>query len=230
MKATKTAVVLLAFGLAVAQPLAAGAGTQDLRALGRGAIPNPFGNGPSRATAHDPDVFLREGVEATKQMMVAAAVLAQMARNKDDMAGIRMRVNAIQNIESADELGAYNAAFEDDIDALKTNASDAADLQAIYDSANRNQRSLMLDAGVNMIRAGLIDAQLMGDFSNMLSSAARNPANISKVGHLRTLGGLAGSQLNAVGSMIGPVTALLRSQNVAVPDDANLGRARTISL
>lgn len=236
MKASKPVAAILALGLAVLTPASVSAQLPNLRGMGQNlprsvpGVPNPFGGGASGATAHNPDVFLREGVEATKQMMVAAAVLAQMSRNKNDMASIRERVNAIQGVQDADDLGSYNAAFEEDIDALKANAGSEAELQALYETANRNQRGLMLDAGVNMIRAGLIDAQLVSDFPAMLTAASRNPANVGKLGHLRTLGGLAGTQLNAMRSMIGPVSALLRSQNVAVPDEADLGRARTISL
>lgn len=222
MSSRKTVACLLAASLALAP---ASSGAQDLGGLARGLL-----GGSSGAAAYDPDIFLAEAVEATKQMMVSAAILAQMARNKDDMASIAERVNAIQNVEDADELGAYNASFQEDITALKANASDAAELQAIYDSANRQQQRLMLEAGFNFARAVILDGQLAQQFPTLLGAMARNPRHWGKVGHAQPLARMVSAQWDAGRSMWEPVTTLLRRQNVEVPSEASVGEARTITL
>ncbi|RYI04043.1 MAG: hypothetical protein EON48_15490 [Acetobacteraceae bacterium] len=225
MTPSRSTLLILTAGLALSVPGVASAQVPDLGGMARGLL-----GGSSGAASQDPDIFLGEALDATKQMMVAAAVLAQMSRNKNDMAAISERVNAIQNVSEAGDLGAYNASFEEDIAALQTNASDASELQAIYDSANRRQKELMLSASLNFARAVILDGQLAQQFPAMLGSMARNPRHWNKVGHARPLGSMINAQWNAGRSMWDPVTALLRSQNVAVPSEASLGEARTISL
>lgn len=188
------------------------------------------GSGASRAAAVDPDAFLAETIETTKMMMVSAALLAAASSHDQDRDALRARIGAIQGTSSLDELNAHRAKFDDDIQAAKATAADAAALQATYDAASKEQQQMMLSAAYNFTLGMARNVQLSQQAPDLLKNMQSNPMMLRKVGSIRTAGSLIGQQVEAARSMGGPLHTLLSKGGVEIAADAHAAEPKPFEL
>lgn len=186
--------------------------------------------GGNRASVGNPDAFLSETVETTKLVMTSAALLAAAASQDADRDAIKARITAIEGASSPRDLQAHKANFEADVTAVNTNAANAEALQALYDNANEQQRTLMLNAAYNFTIGMMRNAQLGEQAPDLISGLQSNPMHATKLGNLRAAAGLLGDQVQATRSMIGPMRTLLSRGGVEVPANATASDAKSVTL
>ncbi|SJM62020.1 hypothetical protein FM111_08660 [Brevundimonas diminuta 3F5N] len=188
------------------------------------------GGGQPQATAGDPDAFLSETLETTKLVWSAATLLAHAVDEDGKQEEARAQLAAIQGASSLRELQAQKASFEANVATVNANAQDAAALQAKYDNASANQRTLMLNAAYNFTIGMMRNVELGQQAPTLISGLQSNPMQATKLGSLRAAAGLLGDQVQATRSMVGPMRTLLSRGGVEVPANATASSAKPIEL
>lgn len=188
------------------------------------------GGGQPQAMAGDPDAFLSETLQTTKLVWSAASLLAHAVNEDGKQEEARAQLAAIQGASSLRELQAQKASFEANVATVNANAADAAVLQAKYDNASANQRTLMLNAAYNFTIGMMRNVELGQQAPSLISGLQSNPMLVTKLGSLRSAAGLLGDQVQATRTMIGPMRTLLSRGGVEVPANATASNARPIEL
>jgi hypothetical protein len=218
---TVGAVIAVAGLVAIPEPVAAQFGGL------RGAIP---GASPSRAASVDPDAFLAETIETTHLMMVAAVVLAKAGQTGTTRASLQAEITDIQSKRNIGELNTLQASFRTNVEAASRNFEDAAANQASYDAMTAEQQQLMLSAGFNFVLAMVRNVRLAQQVPQLVQSMQSNPMLLTKLGSIRSAGGLLAQQAQLATGMLVPLRSLMARGGVEVPTDAQTTTARVISL
>ncbi|WP_297803846.1 hypothetical protein [uncultured Brevundimonas sp.] len=185
--------------------------------------------GAGRASASTPEAFVAEATETTKLVMIAAALIASAASESPNKDALKAQIDAIETASSPGDLQAQKAQFDANIATINQNAADAEQLQAIYDRADARQKQLMLTAAYNFSIGMIRNADLAQQAPGMIRSVGTNPMQVTRLGQLRTLGGLLTDQVQATRSMAGPMRALLSKGGVEVPANPSASDAKPVT-
>ncbi|OWQ90556.1 hypothetical protein [Sphingopyxis witflariensis] len=172
----------------------------------------------------DADAFLTGTVQSTKNVMIAAALLAGVVTEKDKAVSRKMQIEAIEKVQDPKELGAHTALLDSDINDIKQ--SDFTDkLQAEYNAGNSAKKAAISAAVFNLALGVVRNAKLAEQAPSMISGVSRNPELVRRAGQFKAAGSLLGTQAKGFASIASVMPKLLAVAKVKAPDAASTSKA-----
>lgn len=214
-------------GLAAAL-LAPTAAQAQFGGLGK-LVPSTLGGSPS-APAGDADGFLNGVMLSTKNVMIAAALLAQAVTDRNGLAGKKAEIDAIQGVQNVKELGAHQAALVSNLEILNQRSDLTSDMNEAYKSGNDQQKKVIGTAMLNLAIGIARNVQLSGQAASLTSGIARNPALVTRAGQFKSAGSLLALQAKGLAGIAIHLPALMAAVKVKAPESAESTQPKPIEL
>lgn len=202
--------------LIVALPSAASAQFGGLVKTAKGAL-----GGGSTVSTGDAEGFLDGAAQSTKNVMIAAALLAQAITDRNGLAGKKAEIDAIQGIQDVKEFGAHKASLQSNLDVLSQRENLSGDLQVAYETGNAKQKKIISTAVLNLAIGVGRNVLLAGQAPTMLKGIGRNPALATRAGQFKTAGELITLQARGLGGIATHLPTLMKAMKVQAPSDLN---------
>jgi len=161
-------------------------------------------------SAADTGAFLTNATASTKNVMIAAALLAQAAKDRNGLASQKVNIETLQNIQKPSELKAHEQQLTSDLGALSSNANLADNIGQAYSQGTSAQKELIATALGNLALGIYRNTQLASQAPGFVSGAAGNPQLLSRIGDIKTVASLLGLQTKGLAT-IAPVLPKLFS-------------------
>jgi hypothetical protein len=181
------------------------------------------------SVAVDPDAFLADTLSTTKYMMIAAALLAQAGRNKEDLASQASYVAAVEGAQDCQELDAQKAKFNDDLNALSANDQSTTAVQSAYANGTAQQKQIIASAAYNLLLGMYNNIRLGQEASALLSGIRTNPMLLTQARALKDAAGLVALEARGTVSILGSMHTLMTTIKVVAPVEATATKPRPIT-
>lgn len=176
--------------------------------------------GGSSVSSGDADAFLRDATMSTKNVMIAAALLAQAVTSKAGLAGCKAQIQALENVQDIKELDAHRDDLKSNLATLGERSDLAGDLHQAYEAGNEQQRKAIGAAVFNLALGILRNTHLAGEAPGMIKGVSANPALLTRVGQFKVAGSLLGLQAQGLGGIATSIPKLLTATKVVAPSAA----------
>ena len=207
----KTFTLAIAATALLVQPIAAeaqlGVLTHHLPGMGGGDAPA----GPS------PDAFLAASMLSTKNVMIAAALLAVAVQDHTHLAGVKAYADQVQNCDDPKALDAMKGSLQSNMDALNGRKDLAGDVSAAYNSGNAEEKKLIGIAVVNLALGIWRDTQLASQAPGVISSMGSNPLMLGRIGRIKLAAGLLAMQSKGLVSVGTALPKVMSAVKIAPP-------------
>ena len=194
------------------QPVAAQAQLGGLgHALGGGGSAGSTQSGPS------PDAFLSASVLSTKNVMIAAALLAQAVQDHTKLTGVKAYADQIQNSADPKALDAMKTSLQSNLDALNARKDLAGEVTAAYNAGDAQQKKLIGLAVTNMALGIYRDTKLASQAPGVISSIGSNPMMLGKLGQIKTAAALLVLQTKGLAAVGTALPKIMSAVKIAPP-------------
>jgi len=216
---------LLGVALVVTVPNGAQAQFGGLTKMAKGAL----GGGESVQTG-DAEGFLNGTAKSTKNVMIAAALLAQAITDRGALAGKKAEIDAIQGIQDVKELGAHSAALQSNLEVLNQRENLSADLQSAYESGTEQQKQVIGTAVINLAIGVARNVLLARQAPTIMKGIGRNPALVTRAEQFKTAGQLITLQAKGLGGIATHLPALMTALKIKAPTNPETTEPQPITL
>lgn len=219
----------LALGLALtalAVPTFASAQFGGLGGLAKQAVGGGAASG--NVSAADAGTFLTNATASTKNVMIAAALLAQVAKDRNGLASQKAEIEAVSKAQSPSELAAHKEALSSNLSALSSNANLADNIGQAYAQGTSAQKELIATALGNLALGIYRNTQLAGQAPGFVSGAAGNPQLLSRIGDIKTVAALLGLQTKGLATIAPTLPKLFSAVKIAAPAAGTTTAPKTV--
>ena len=164
-----------------------------------------------------PDAFLAASMMSTKNVMIAAALLAQAVQDRSQLAGMKVYADQVQNCADPKALDAMKASLQSNMDALNARKDVAGDITAAYNAGDANEKKLIGIAVVNMAIGIYRDTQLAAQAPGVISGIGANPMMLGRLGELRAAAALLAMQSKGLVSVGAALPKVMSAVKIAPP-------------
>lgn len=209
---------ILALGLtliALTCPTLASAQFGGLGGLAKQAVGG--GSAPGGVSAADAGTFLTNATASTKNVMIAAALLAQAAKDRNGLASQKAEIEAISKAQSPSELAAHKDTLSSNLSALNSNANLAENIGQAYSQGTSTQKELIAAALGNLALGIYRNTQLASQAPGFVSGAASNPQLMTRIGDFKTVAGLLGLQTKGLATIAPALPKLFSAVKLTAP-------------
>lgn len=179
--------------------------------------------------AVDPNRFLADTLETTKLIMVAAALLAQASRDKDQLAAQASYIKSVNDAQDCKELESHKAKFEEDVAAISANEQSTSAIQAAYAQGSAEQKKLIAAALFNLMLGIWRNIRLSQEASQLTANIKANPMLLMKVPKLVAAANLVVIEVRATGPIVGSLQKVMSTIKVQAPEQAETTKAQQVS-
>jgi len=148
------------------------------------------GLGVGTASGPSPDAFLATSMMSTKNVMIAAALLAMAVQDHTRLAGVKAYADQVQNCSDPKALDSMKGSLQSNIDALNGRKDLAGDITAAYNAGDGQEKKLIAVAVANMALGIWRDTQLASQAPRVISGVGSNPLMVGRLGQLKVAAGL----------------------------------------
>lgn len=196
--------------------LAAALLAPNAMAFGLGDLPG-FGGSGSKAAAPDPDAFLKSAVIAEKMMNNSVALLSRSLTSKENAAKLEAEKKAAQAVTDPAERQAKLTEVRKSEIAAVNEALNDAQLQESIKKMDSQKKDELAGAAHNFILSLLLDKDLVGQSSSLLSSMSSNPAYLSKLGTIKNVASSLSNQISDASKVAGKLPDIFAAVGVKAP-------------
>jgi len=186
--------------------------------------------GEQALSGDEADLFLDQATKSTKNVMIAAAILAQAVTNAKDLTARKAYVDALTNAQGIKEIDAHRAEFSSDLDTLNSNKDLAGTVTVAMQGATAKQRAQIGLAVVNLAIGIARNVDLAGKAPQVVSGFSRNPMLLTRAGQFKTAASLVGLQAKGLTGVVGSMPKLIAATKVKAPADPKASEPTAIAL
>ena len=169
------------------------------------------------ASGDDADQFLANATRSTKNVMIAAAILAQAITNAKDLTSQKSYIDAITNAQDSKELDAHRAEFQSNLDTINSNKDIAASIQAGMKVATAQQREMIGIAVINMGIGIARNVDLAASAPRVVGAVSHNVQLLTRVGQFKVAAALIGMQAKGLAGVATSMPKLISATKVSMP-------------
>jgi hypothetical protein len=196
------------------QPIVAHA---QFGALGSVAHRATGGSASTEVAGVSPDAFLAASVLSTKNVMIAAALIAQALEDRTKLAGVKIYADQVENCADPKALDAMKDSLNSNVAALNARKDLAGDVTSVYNAGNAQQKKLIGVAIVNLAIGIYRDTQLTTQAPGVISSMGSNPMNLSHITRVKLAAGLLALQSKGLVSVGAALPKMMSAVKIAAP-------------
>lgn len=164
-----------------------------------------------------PDAFLAASMMSTKNVMIAAALLAQAVQDRSQLAGMKAYADQVQNCADPKALDAMKASLQSNMDALNARKDVAGDITAAYNAGDAEEKKLIGLAVVNMAIGIYRDTQLAAQAPGVISGIGMNPMMLGRIGQLKAAAALLAMQSKGLITVGAALPKVMSAVKIAPP-------------
>lgn len=189
-----------------------------------------MGGGAHAAPAGDADAFLHNAVASTKNVMISAALLSMALQKREDLAGMKARVDGISNMQSIKELGTEKANLDSDLGALSNRSDLAGDLTQAYQGASADQKKIIAAAIANLAIGTFRNVHLASQAPTMVQGVGSNPAMLRRVGEFKAAGDLLVMQGKSLTTIAPALPKVMTALKIKAPAQSDATEPQAVPL
>ncbi len=106
-----------------------------------GGLSKMLGKSSQTSSGSESDLFLDQATKSTKNVMIAAAILAQTVTDAKNLTARKSYVDALTNAQNVKDLDAHRSEFSSDLDTINKDKDFAASVGAALDASSRENAS-----------------------------------------------------------------------------------------
>lgn len=205
-------------GLCVALVMASTPASAQFGGIGKKLLGG--GSSESSASSADASAFLDGAFKSTKNVMIAASLLAQALQDRSKLGEQKAQIDAIQSAHDMKELNSHRAALESNLGVLTSQQDLSSSLTSAYQAGNARQKQLISVAMANLLIGTVRNVRLAGQAPGLLSSMGSNPQMLTKMGELKLAASLIGLQGKGLGTIGIALPKVMGALKLKVPANA----------
>lgn len=176
------------------------------------------GDGSSQGVSGDEaNQFLTGATKSTKNVMIAAAILAQAVTNAKDLTSRKSYIDAVTKLQEPKEFEAHRSAFASDLDVISQQEDLAGTISAAMEVSPEKHRQQIAIAVINIAIGIARNVELATKAPNVIRAVGRNPMLLLRIGQFKTAASLVGLQAKGLSGLTTSMPKLLAATKVRAP-------------
>jgi hypothetical protein len=205
-KIKKTSAILLALSATFIAPQVLAFGLGDL-----------LGASKTSSSAGDPDTFIKSALAAEKLMDNSVNLLSRSLASKTESAAIEAQIKAANLVTDPAEKEVKLSEIKKSQAAVINANSSKEKLMADIAKMDGAQKENLGAAAFNFALALLMDKDLMGQASGLISSISSNPMNILKLASIKDVASSLANQVSAASQISSKMPDIFSAVGVKAP-------------
>lgn len=206
IKNEKISAVILALSAVFIAPQALAFGLGDL-----------VGSSKTNASAGDPDAFIKSALAAEKLMDNSVTFLSRSLASKSESAAIEAQIKAANLVTDPAEKEAKLSEIKKSQAAVINANSSKEKLMADVAKMDGAQKENLGAAAFNFALALLMDKDLIGQTSGLISSISSNPMNILKLASIKDVASSLANQVSAASQISSKMPDIFSAVGIKAP-------------
>lgn len=195
-----------------------------------GGLSKMLGKSSQTSSGDESDLFLDQATKSTKNVMIAAAILAQTVTDAKNLTARKSYVVALTNAQNVKDLDAHRSEFSSDLDTINKDKDFAASVGAAFNASPQKEREQIGIAVVNLVIGIARNIQLADEAPKVVGSIGHNPMLLTRAGQFKIAASLVGLQAKGLTGVATSIPKLVSATKVRAPADPKTSEPTAVSL